>query len=397
MGKAKSKSLSETIWIKLIYILIASLVFGPLLSISPGVSGVRLYISDVLAFFITILWFPRVGDIGKIIKSNLLAQYFSLFFCIACLSLILSPMPLTGLERFISFLYLIRALLYTGVGLTVVQLTKKSLIHPSSVISYLITAGVVVAFFGWLQYFLYDDLRNLYYLGWDPHYKRIFSFYFDPNYFGLLLVLTFLALLSRMKNKFKDIFLALFLFITIAFTYSRSTYVSLIGSTILFSILKKKMAIAGSILVLLILAIFALPRPSGEGVRLERVFSITERIESYKLATRMFFDHPILGIGFNAVRYAKKVYGYTGENLEESHSGAGFDSSLLFVLATTGIIGTGAFLMVLWKLLEKRSRLFVVSLIAILIHSFFLNSLFYPWVMLWIAILTADNSTSSLE
>ena len=38
--------------------------------------------------------------------------------------------------------------------------------------------------------FVYPDLRNLWYLGWDPHYYRVFATLLDPNYVGILLVLT---------------------------------------------------------------------------------------------------------------------------------------------------------------------------------------------------------------
>jgi len=35
----------------------------------------------------------------------------------------------------------------------------------------------------------------------------------------------------------------------------------------------------------------------------------------------------------------------------------------------------------------KKSRLVFASLIAVLFHSFFNNTLFYPWVMGWLAII----------
>ena len=73
---------------------------------------------------------------------------------------------------------------------------------------------------------------------------------------------------------------------------------------------------------------------------------------------------------------------------------SGSDSSLLFVFATTGIVGLMIFLYAGRVMFSSTGRAvygiaFVSSLVAVLIHSLFLNSLFYPWVMGWMGILLA--------
>jgi hypothetical protein len=73
-----------------------------------------------------------------------------------------------------------------------------------------------------------------------------------------------------------------------------------------------------------------------------------------------------------------------------SKAAAGMDSSLLFVAATTGIIGAAAYIYLLFSMIRngKKSRFYIASFAALLVHSLFVNSLFYPWVMIWMWILT---------
>jgi hypothetical protein len=99
-------------------------------------------------------------------------------------------------------------------------------------------------------------------------------------------------------------------------------------------------------------------------------------------------DNFLLGVGFNTFRYVQKQYGFLEPGQEEIHSGAGSDSSLLFVFATTGIIGFFVYLVaLLFPALEaflrkKGNWLMVFTLIgAFLLESQFINSLFYPQIM----------------
>jgi O-antigen ligase len=143
------------------------------------------------------------------------------------------------------------------------------------------------------------------------------------------------------------------------------------------------------------LTLFLLPRRSGgEGIRLERTRTVQARVGSWRNALIISRDHPLLGVGFNAYRYAQRDYGFLKEQWQESNAGAGADSSFLFVLATTGILGFFTYLWIWMKSLISNYSSVVIfsSIIAIFIHSFFLNSLFYPWVMAWIWILLAKEN-----
>jgi O-antigen ligase len=78
-----------------------------------------------------------------------------------------------------------------------------------------------------------------------------------------------------------------------------------------------------------------------------------------------------------------------------SHADSGTDNSYLFILATTGIVGLIVYIGFLRSLFhmswnvykEKRSIfaiVFIASLSSVLIDSLFINSLFYPFIIVWL-------------
>ncbi len=148
--------------------------------------------------------------------------------------------------------------------------------------------------------------------------------------------------------------------------------------------------------------IFLLPRPGGEGVRLERESTIQFRLINYGQSLVIARDNPLFGVCFNAYRYAQGRHGFlVGEELRSSHAGAGGDSSLLFVLATTGMIGLTVYLWLWGKALwlGRANLLVLATLLSALIHSLFINSLFYPWIMAWLWLvlgLVKENKKSSV-
>lgn len=378
----------------LFYLTLFSVILGPAVSLSLGIPAVNIYLTDILVGSLTIFWLLNIRKLIPLLKQNKIFHYFSFFVLAALISLFLSPIPLTFSERSISFLYLIRFTAYFSLYPTVLYLLQSKNIKTNNLINSLGLAGIGLAIFGWLGYFLYPDLRNLYYLGWDPHYKRIFGSFFDPNYFGLMMVLS-LIILFTWKESLRNTFqvaewtsgrwiLIILTFISLMFTYSRSSYFALLATIFFYSIFKKKYILIGGAFIILIFSALILPRPGGVGVQLERIFSIEQRIENWKEGFKIFTDYPILGIGFNSVRYAKKQYGLGGEDLLVSHSGAGFDNSFLFVGVTTGLIGLLCYFFLLKQIYNSSGLLLKTSLIAIIVHSFFLNSLFFPWVMLWL-------------
>jgi len=126
---------------------------------------------------------------------------------------------------------------------------------------------------------------------------------------------------------------------------------------------------------------------------------VNARLLNYSQTIKIIEKSPLFGIGFNNLCLAKETF---LENNERGlHSCSGSDSSLLLILATTGVVG---FIIFLWclgslfHLIASKSlygKVLLASSIALFIHSLFVNSLFYPWVMGWMAVLLAVSLKES--
>ena len=146
--------------------------------------------------------------------------------------------------------------------------------------------------------------------------------------------------------------------------------------------------------------VVSLPRPGGEGVKLERTASIVLRFEDYRDTLVIFEKAPLLGVGYNNLCIARAKY-LRQTNLN-SHACSGSASSLLLLLATTGILGFIAFLKLLKEIVVNLTKntygvTFLSCLVALLVHSAFVNSLFYPWVLGWMALLLSISLKASKE
>ena len=268
------------------------------------------------------------------------------------LSLILSGFKPGGL-------YLVRFLTYS----LLINLAVKPI--------YLLGFSSALAGLGLIQYLVVPDTRFLLSLNWDDHYYRLLSTLFDPNFTGIILVL---GLVLIYFTRPRDWWLYLLHFSALLLTYSRSSYLALVSAMVAVAIFKKNYKIILVILVFLASLVF-LPRPGGDGVKLERLFSARQRLDNYREGIGLWQQSPVFGLGFNSLRY------YRGD--PDSHAAAGLDSSLIFVLATTGVLGFLAYLNLL-KNLWGKSLLVKITLMALLVDSLFINSLFYAFVMIWL-------------
>jgi O-antigen ligase len=280
-------------------------------------------------------------------------------------------------------------------------------------ISYLLLfAGFAVVVGGYVQFFFYPSLRNLYYLGWDEHLYRLFSSFLDPNFVGAFFAVFFLytiSFLRELKKKISFQFLSIGIVAMLTLgalylTYSRSALIMLIISlvTYLYLINKKRFIIAiaaGALLLVLIL-----PKSfQTEGTNFLRATSSEARVRTTQEALNVFEKNPLFGVGFNAYRYARNEQGLNGPGWEISHGGAGTDNSFLFVLATTGAVGFAVYLFLLYKIFlvsrrnlkKNKYALIVLSLLpGLIINSFFINSLFYVLILEWVWILVSFTESS---
>ncbi len=377
-------------------LLVLGLTAGQVISV-PFAAGARVTLLDLSVVvlllmgaylrgkkrFIPALWAPIIGFLGVSLLS---------------LVLTLGNVPLYVVGG--GLMYILRWIMYASIY----WVAASSLVAPGMWRSALTASGIATAALGLIQYFLYPDLRNLVYLGWDPHYQRLFSTLLDPNFTGIILAATIVSLLGMWEAK-KNTQIALLGSIVVTLsafilTYSRSSFVAFVFGMIMWGILSRKKAITLGVLIVSLCAVLVLPS-TGEGRNLLRTASSFARIGNAERAISLIIEKPILGHGFNILRFVSIQRSWINENDAPSRSGAGLDTSILFVGATTGFIGMVVYGWLIISLFgkamfayidAKKSRPFIVTYISILcmtmVHSLFINSLFYPWVMVWMWVLT---------
>lgn len=341
-------------------------------------------------FFYTIVRFVNKQHLKK--HEKYLGIPFILFILSGLIGIIVNPW-IQFTEYLPSLLYLLRWIVYFSFLVVILDFINKEYILKLMVLS-----GFVITILGYLQYFFYPNLRNLYYLGWDDHLYRLFSTFLDPNFAGAFLVLYCLFLFRFIKPKNKiDIKNSLFSILLILslvamfLTYSRTAFVMAVIGVVIYFLLQKKFKHLFIILVGLILLFFIFAGEL-EGLNPFRTASVIARIESSINAFVIFLYHPIFGVGFNAYRFAQLHYQFRGgEYSLTSHGDAGTDNSYLFVLATTGIVGFISYFF-LWKRIlslfryeySKQNIILYSTLAAWGVGSLFTNLLFYPPLLLWI-------------
>lgn len=341
-----------------------------------GFSDVRIVFLDILVGLIVLAWYSRCFE-----KRVLEVLGFS---GVSLISLLVA-IPKYELSQIgVGGLYLARFTAYTGL----IFVLRKLKLKLDGVLIYI---GVITATLGLFQYWLYPNLRNLKYLGWDPHLNRLFGTFFDPQFIGIILVLTLILLVSR-KNILgwkKAIYIGI-TGMALVLTFSRSSYLAcIIGFVILVfgaKINKFKLAVTALVITIMIVII----NPGGTGGDLLRRDTVNSRIGSWSQAIEVFKSSPVFGVGFNMYRYAGIIKGLAFNN-----AGAGVDNSFLFVLATTGVVGLFAYF-VFWKgLLLKANAEALAITGALFTHGMFNNTLFYPWILWWIAVYFSSSRESS--
>lgn len=344
-----------------------------------------------------ILLILGILNISKIKKVNLVGNSpFASFMLVSLFSLFLSLSIFRLQEVLIGLAYLARLIAIFLFYLYIKRITRDQA-KKKNILSSLLISGVCLAVFGWIQYLFFPDLRFMKVFSWDDHYYRLVSTLFDPAFTAIILVLASIISISLKKN-----ILFMFLLVSLLFTYSRSGYLSFIVGSLYFLYNTHQINKFFLLMLVFVLGIIFLPRPAGEGVNLRRTNSIMQKIEESKVSVKIFSKNPVFGIGFNNLCIAKVNLGVSSP---QNHSCSGTDNSLLFVLATTGVVGLMIFGHLVIRIYSQTSSnsyglVFKASFVSALSHSLFTNTLFYLWILIWLAVLVAisrstlkDNST----
>ena len=385
---------------------ISLLLISVLVSIIPGqiirlpflgasgtltVTDIFVIITD-LTFIIYALWIKKSLKIEHKIFFPAL-----LFILFATASTILAAGTFKLNEIFISSLFLIRFIFYFFLSVVIFNIVTKEKVNSwFKIILFIGTLFIIIGFF---QFVLLPDLSFLAVYGWDPHQQRIASTFLDPNYSGMIFVVIFVIatsifLYQKKRNKIIDFYplIAAISFIALILTFSRSSYLAFLTAIATIGILKSpKLFIA-----ILFLFVVAFSQITQVRARIAGALTLDEtskaRLESWQKGLTIFKDNLLFGVGFNTYRFAQAKYGFfSPDEPQGGHSGAGSDSSIILVAATTGIIGLFFYLFFLFRILRvfiKKStqdpwHLASLSIfLALLVHSQFVNSLFFPQIML---------------
>jgi len=405
----------------LFFIFLVLFPFGQLTKIplaflnSPDV---HLYLIDIVLFLLVLGWgIWRFLIEKKKYQLPPLAKPIFLFTALGGLSLAVNSPLFSGREVGVGFLYLLRWIFYAGLYFVLFDLKERWIWLKKNLLCFLTIIGSMVGILALVQYFLWPNLKALEVLHYDPHFYRVVGTFLDPGFTGIILVLTLILLVNNgscltfspvrhprfaagARREFLyvshpfNLLLIIVVYVTLALTYSRASWLAFLVGIMIIILMKKAWKILPVLLVLVVATFYLLPRPAGEGGKIERTYTIEARLTNYRQALIIAKDHPFFGVGFNTYRYAQRNYGFIEKDWQVSHAGAGVDNSWLFVLATTGILGFVSYLWLYWKALGRFKNILVVSsLTAVFIHSFFLNSLFYPWVMAWLWLLLATESS----
>ena len=372
---------------------VISIIPGQLVRIPLFGQEVSFTVSDIFVLILAVafLFYFFFNRIAIVIPKKIMlpTAVFSLF---ATSSTVFALNQFSTKEIFVSSLFLLRFLLYFSVMIITLNVVKREKMEKW--VNIFLSAGTILVFLGFLQLLFVPNLLFLAPYGWDPHKMRIVSSFLDPNFVGIVFV--FLASFSLSSYLFKKNLVLLFVFlsssIAVLLTFSRSSYLAFLCALLVIGILKSFRITSFAILIFLVSFIFipqARERVTG-AITFDE--TVKARIESWQRALLVFKDHFLVGVGFNTYRYTQASYGFF-ENDQDlgGHSGAGSDSSLLLVAATTGVFGLAAFMWILisiWSTVAKSSKRSFVALgtsasfIGLVVHSQFVNSLFFPQIML---------------
>jgi len=385
----------------LYYLALFSLSLGQLLSIGKS-DGINLY-----GFDVCVSLFSFAGVFYLLVKRSFkIPKYFFLLFpflIVAGLSLFFNKTYLTSTEFFVSLSYLLRLISYSLAGIVVFNMISQNIFSLEELKNSLFFSAIIVGIGGIIQLIVLPDFTVLNdELGWDPHQHRLASTFFDPNFVGAYFNIAIALLLNDMKGDKKNFHIyATFLFLVtcVFLTFSRSAWGMLGIIIFLFGLYRNRNLLFVSILIVF-LAYFAVPRVQT------RISGITDpadsasyRLESWGNAFSLAKDNLLIGVGFNAYKYAQNNAGLLNGDTYFEHSATGADSSILFVLVTTGLIGL--FLFLLWwgiPFLQELSRgnkgdlVFISVTLGLLLESQFINSIFYPQILFLIMMLFVRNS-----
>ena len=379
-----------------------SIIIGQLIRFPLASTAGAITLTDILVIVTDILFLLYAILLKSIIRLPKKTFFYGMMFSLAALtSTILAANFFSFSQIITASFFLFRFVAYFFISVVVYNIIKKNQI--GNWINFLLLLAVVFSSLGFLQLLILPDLSFLVAYGWDPHQERIVSTFLDPNFAGIAfaIFLAFSTSLYLYKKNYIYLGIAILLLFVLVFTYSRSSYLALITVMFVIGVAKAPK------LIILTLLFFLTSVLVSAHIRERIVGAATldetaqARVESWQKALTIFKNNFLFGTGFNTYRFVQSKQGnFAYDNPQGGHSGSGTDSSILLVAATTGIFGLSFFSLLIFSILQfsfhnlKTNYLKLASfssILAILVHSQFVNSFFFPQIMLLIWFIVGIN------
>ncbi len=354
-----------------------------------------------------LLWKYKQGKIPTASKLHLAAIMFA---ALAFISLLVNSGEMSKGEFIAAAMYGIR---WTSLILLAFLIMDENPEIKKIIQLELLIFSCMLAIAGFIQLTIMPDFSQFEILGWDPHQGRLLSTWFDPNFVGAYLAFSLPVFMGIAwdSKKYPALWLLILGLMALALllTLSRSAYLAgIVGMGIFALIRSRKLFIFLIIATLLSLTILSPVRERSISLVQSIIDSTSEsyflpdpsarlRFNSWEEAWRLFLDKPLLGQGYN--RYAEAALKLGSLKDTKIHSANGSDSSLLTILATTGVLGFLPFIslyaMILrkawwtWSHHNKSSALgLFTGITGLFIHSIFVNSLLFPLLLapFWISV-----------
>ncbi len=355
-------------------------------------------------------------------------RFLLLFILWALVSFVLNFSKYSTADSLTTFSYWIRLMAASSMAFFTTYYFQSVSKKSDRFFNYFLIAGSITVIAGFVQLIFIPSFSFMTKYGWDPHSGRLLSTFFDPNYYGVFLILIMsLALVEVLKRKLTKLniyqLVLVLSWVALYFTYSRSSWVSgLIGLTLVA--LSKSWKHALVIAAIFVAVLFL---PSRLGQRISQTSTIINksavtsevtqnesgsvdmsgaaRIASFKRALQLGSKSWIYGVGYNAFGPAMAYYKIV-DTEQYGHSSQGSDSSIMNAFVTTGIVGLIIFLGFIlflwssfyqdWRQLKTGAALFgfIPSWVA---GSFLNNSLFYMLILVPVLLLSALIISASLK
>ena len=315
----------------------------------------------------------------------------------------------------ISLSYWLRLAMYLLLLPALLLLCREEKVRAFSNTAFLAALGALVVL-GFTQLIFAPDFSALTSAGWDPHQLRLTSTWLDPNFFGAFLVMVLPVLVAWAVSGIKknsgrlritNYVLPITTVAALVFTQSRSSFVALLVAAALTGplwIIGRRLSVAevvryvsggGFFLVALVAAGLLL------GDRFLNVVSYDPTVDLRAQSLRQVWSqlvepHAFVGVGYNAYQFAALEAGLIGDF--SIHSRAGADNSWLTIWVTTGVIGVVLFalpwayllhgLLTRWfKAGHEASLAGFFSLLALFVHSQFVNSFLYSHLLIVLVVI----------